>query len=224
MPSKAKRKAAKRPSRVVKGKPAATKPTLLSGGNPQVEKADGDAPVQAYIAAMPGWKRDVGRRLDALIGRNVPKVRKAVRWNSPFYGVEGQGWFLNFHCFTKYVKVAFFRGSRWSCPTRRVQAQGRALPRYPRGRPARRGADGDVDQAGGRPARLDSVAWAGSDGRGDRSWHPLNIVNDVGICLFLRESRFAARETREVRGELEDLIFLGGGERWQGRGEQGGVE
>ena len=111
MPSKAKRKAAKRPSRVVKGKPAATKPTLLSGGNPQVEKADGDAPVQVYIAAMPGWKRDVGRRLDALIGRNVPKVRKAVRWNSPFYGVEGQGWFLNFHCFTKYVKVAFFRGA-----------------------------------------------------------------------------------------------------------------
>jgi hypothetical protein len=68
-------------------------------------------PVQAYIAAMPGWKRDVGRRLDALIVRNVPNVRKAVRWNSPFYGVEGQGWFLNFHCFTKYVKVAFFRGT-----------------------------------------------------------------------------------------------------------------
>ena len=87
------------------------KPALLAGGNPQIAKADGDAPVRAYIAAMPGWKRDVGRRLDALIVRNVPNVRKAVRWNSPFYGIEGQGWFLNFHCFTKYVKVAFFSGA-----------------------------------------------------------------------------------------------------------------
>jgi len=84
---------------------------LLSGGNPQIAKADGDAPVQAYIAAMPGWKRDLGHRLDALIVRSVPGVRKAVKWNSPFYGVEGQGWFLNFHCFTNYVKVAFFRGA-----------------------------------------------------------------------------------------------------------------
>ena len=84
---------------------------LLSGGNPQIQKAEGDAPVQAYIAAMPGWKRDVGKRLDALIARNVPKVRKAVKWNSPFYGIEGQGWFLSFHVFTRYVKVAFFRGS-----------------------------------------------------------------------------------------------------------------
>jgi hypothetical protein len=89
----------------------AAKPALLAGGNPQIAKADGDAPVQAYIAAMPGWKRDVGRRLDALIVRTVPNVRKAVRWNSPFYGIEGQGWFLSFHCFTKYVKVAFFRGT-----------------------------------------------------------------------------------------------------------------
>jgi hypothetical protein len=89
----------------------ATKPALLAGGNPQIAKADGDAPVQAYIAAMPGWKRDVGRRLDALIVRTVPDVRKAVKWNSPFYGIEGQGWFLNFHCFSKYVKVAFFRGT-----------------------------------------------------------------------------------------------------------------
>jgi hypothetical protein len=89
----------------------ATKPALLAGGNPQIAKADGDAPVQAYITAMPGWKRDVGRRLDALIVRTVPDVRKAVKWNSPFYGIEGQGWFLNFHCFTKYVKVAFFRGT-----------------------------------------------------------------------------------------------------------------
>ena len=94
------------------GPPA--KPKLLAGGNPQIAKADGDAPVEAYIAAMPGWKRDLGRRLDALIVRNVPNVRKAVRWNSPFYGIEGQGWFLNFHCFTRYVKVAFFRGASLS--------------------------------------------------------------------------------------------------------------
>ena len=82
-----------------------------SGGNPQIAKADGDAPVQAYIAAMPGWKRDIGKRLDALIVRNVPNVRKAVKWNSPFYGIEGQGWFLGFHVFTHYVKVTFFRGT-----------------------------------------------------------------------------------------------------------------
>jgi hypothetical protein len=87
------------------------KPTLLSGGNPQIAKADGDGPVQAYIEAMPGWKRDVGRRLDGLIVRSAPNVRKVVRWNSPFYGVEGQGWFLSFHCLTRYVKVAFFRGT-----------------------------------------------------------------------------------------------------------------
>jgi hypothetical protein len=87
------------------------KPALLAGGNPQIAKADGDAPVQAYIAAMPGWKRDVGRRLDALIVRTVPGVRKAVKWNSPFYGIDGQGWLLSFHCFTRYVKVAFFRGT-----------------------------------------------------------------------------------------------------------------
>jgi hypothetical protein len=86
-------------------------PALLAGGNPQIAKADGDAPVQAYIAAMPGWKRDVGRRLDALIVRTVPGVRKAVKWNSPLYGVEGQGWFLGIHVFTNYVKVAFFRGT-----------------------------------------------------------------------------------------------------------------
>ena len=87
------------------------KPTLLAGGNPQIAKANGDAPVQAYIAAMPGWKQDVGRRLDALIVRTVPGVRKAVKWNSPLYGVEGQEWFLGIHCFTNYVKVAFFRGT-----------------------------------------------------------------------------------------------------------------
>ena len=87
------------------------KVVLLSGGNPQIAKADGDAPVQAYIAAMPGWKRDVGKRLDALIVRNVPDVRKAVKWNTPFYGIEGRGWFLGLHTFTHYVKVAFFRGT-----------------------------------------------------------------------------------------------------------------
>ena len=97
--------ASKSPSRKV------AKPTLLAGGNPQIAKADGDAPVQAYIAAMPGWKREVGRRLDALIKRTVPDVHKAVKWNSPLYGVEGQGWFLSVYCFTKYVKVAFFRGT-----------------------------------------------------------------------------------------------------------------
>ena len=86
-------------------------PVLLSGGNPQIAKADGDAPVRAYIAAMPGWKRAVGKRLDALIVRNVPAVRKAVKWNSPFYGIESRGWFLSFHVFTHYVKVTFFRGT-----------------------------------------------------------------------------------------------------------------
>jgi hypothetical protein len=94
------------------GRPPAN-PPLLSGGNPQIPKGHGDAPVQAYVSAMPGWKHDVGRRLDALITRTVPDVRKAVKWNSPFYGAgdETQGWFLSFHCFTHYVKVAFFRGT-----------------------------------------------------------------------------------------------------------------
>jgi hypothetical protein len=92
----------------------AAQPKLLSGGNPQIPKGDGDAPVQAYIAAMPGWKSEAGRRLDALIERVVPEVRKAVRWNSPFYGVEGNGWFLSFHCFDRYIKVAFLRGSSLS--------------------------------------------------------------------------------------------------------------
>ena len=105
---------------------------LLAGGNPQIPKGYGDAPVQAYIAAMPGWKRDVGRRLDALIVRTVPGVRKAVKWNSPLYAVEGEGWFLSVHCMTKYVKVAFFRGtSLASRPSRRVQDEGHALPRHP---------------------------------------------------------------------------------------------
>ena len=95
-----------------KARATETKPVkLLAGGNPQIAKADGDAPVQAYIAAIPGWKRDVGRWLDALIVQNVPDVRKAVKWNSPFYGIDGQGWFLSFHVFTHYVKVTFFRGA-----------------------------------------------------------------------------------------------------------------
>ena len=89
----------------------AGRPKLLSGGNPQIAKGYGDAPVEAYIAAMPGWKSELGRRLDALIAASVPGVQKAVKWNSPFYGLEGQGWFLSFHCFTRYVKVAFFKGA-----------------------------------------------------------------------------------------------------------------
>jgi hypothetical protein len=89
----------------------ARRTVFLSGGNPQIAKAEGNAPVQAYIAAMPGWKREVGRRLDALIVRTFPGVRKAIKWNSPFYGVEGRGWFLSFHVFTRYVKVTFFRGA-----------------------------------------------------------------------------------------------------------------
>lgn len=92
------------------------KPVLLSGGNPQISKADGDAPVQAYIAAMPGWKRDAGKRLDALIARNVPQVRKAVKWNSPFYGIEDKGWFLSFHVFARYIKLTFFRGTALKPP------------------------------------------------------------------------------------------------------------
>jgi hypothetical protein len=104
------------PAKKAKPHANAAKPVkLLSGGNPQIAKTDGNAPVQAYSAAMPGWKRDVGRRLDALIVRSVPNVRKAVKWNTPFYGVAGpreeNGWFLGFHCLAKYVKVAFFHGT-----------------------------------------------------------------------------------------------------------------
>lgn len=97
-----------------KARPRASKPEslkLLAGGNPQIAKADGDAPVQAYIAAIPDWKRAIGKRLDALVVRTVPDVRKAVKWNSPLYGIEGNGWFLGFHVFTRYVKVTFFRGT-----------------------------------------------------------------------------------------------------------------
>jgi hypothetical protein len=90
---------------------AASKPKLLAGGNPQIAKADGDAPVQAYICAMPGWKRDVGHRIDELVSRSVPGVHKGVRWNSAMYGIKGQGWFATFHVFTNYVKVTFFKGT-----------------------------------------------------------------------------------------------------------------
>lgn len=109
------RKASPKGTTKAAAKSASTEPVLLSGGNPQIAKGHGDAPVQAYIAAMPGWKSDVGRRLDALITRTVPGVCKAVKWNSPLYGVEGPdgdgGWFLGIHSFAKYIKVAFFRGA-----------------------------------------------------------------------------------------------------------------
>ena len=103
-------KAAKKKTAKRKTAAKSARPKLLSGGNPQIAKAYGDAPVQAYIAAMPGWKSDVGHRLDALIARTVPGVHKAVKWNSPFYGIDEQGWFLSFHVFARYIKVAFFRG------------------------------------------------------------------------------------------------------------------
>jgi hypothetical protein len=108
-PKRGAAKTAKAPAR--KQAKTSGKTVLLSGGNPQIAKAYGDAPVQAYIAAMPGWKRDVGRRLDAIIARTVPGVKKAVKWNSPFYGVEEGVWFLSFHCFTRYIKVTFFNGA-----------------------------------------------------------------------------------------------------------------
>ena len=120
MPSKAKpkttsaskpRKSAAKSKTPTKARAKAKPVKLLSGGNPQIAKGDGDAPVQAYIAAMPGWKSKLGKRLDAIIVKNVPNVRKAVKWNSPFYGVEGLGWFLSFHVFTRYVKVGFFAGA-----------------------------------------------------------------------------------------------------------------
>ncbi|MDX9912870.1 MAG: DUF1801 domain-containing protein [Phycisphaerales bacterium] len=112
-PTKAKpsKKAGKASAKPADARRTASKPRLLSGGNPQIPKGDGEAPVRAYLDAMPGWKRGVGRRLDELVVRTVPGVKKAVRWNTPFYGVEGQGWFLAFHCITKYVKVSFFGGA-----------------------------------------------------------------------------------------------------------------
>ena len=114
-PVRSKKQTAK-PARAPLAKDPVTGVVLLSGGNPQIPKGDGDGPVQAYIAAMPGWKSELGRRLDALIVRTVPGVEKAVRWNTPFYGVAGQGWFLGFHVFTKFVKVTFFAGTSLEPP------------------------------------------------------------------------------------------------------------
>jgi hypothetical protein len=111
LPASKPRKSATKSKATVKARAKAKPVKLLTGGNPQIAKAEGNAPVQAYIAGMPGWKSDVGRRLDTLIVRNVPNVRKAVKWNSPFYGIEGQGWFLSFHVFTHYVKVTVFHGT-----------------------------------------------------------------------------------------------------------------
>lgn len=113
MTVKSRKKTVKKSATVAKKsvKRVAAKPVkLLSGGNPQIAKGDGNAPVQAYLAAMPGWKRKIGKRLDAIVVRTVPNLQKAVKWNSPFYGVEGLGWFLSYHCFTKYIKVCFFSG------------------------------------------------------------------------------------------------------------------
>lgn len=128
-----------------KAKPAVAKaaPRLLSGGNPQIAKADGDAPVQAYIDAVPGWRGDVCRRLDALVVRHVSGVRKAVKWNSPFYGVEGRGWFLSFHVFTRYVKLTFFNGT--------------ALQPAPSGGTAKQARWIDIDEGGLDEAQI--VSW-----------------------------------------------------------------
>ncbi|TGK42126.1 DUF1801 domain-containing protein [Leptospira andrefontaineae] len=106
-----KKKAPAKKSVIKKKSPKKKEPVLLSGGNPQIAKGYGDGPVQEYISAMPGWKKDIGRKLDEIIVRTVPYVHKAVKWNSPLYGIEGDGWFLGIHVFNKYVKVAFFRGS-----------------------------------------------------------------------------------------------------------------
>ena len=139
-------------------KAAATKPALLSGGNPQIAKADGDAPVQAYIAAMPGWKRDVGRRLDALIVRSVPGVRKAVKWNSPLYWVEGRGlvpWDALLHELRQTGLLP--RHVAATGPARRQQEQGHAVPRHPRGRPTRRSSVrrlGEASQPAARPRNV----------------------------------------------------------------------
>ena len=130
-----------------------TQPKLLSGGNPQIPKADGDAPVQAYIAAMPGWKREVGEQVDALVVAAVPEVRKAVRWNSPFYGVEGQGWFLSTHCFTAYVKLTLLNGAALRPPPPIASKLAGPLPEDPRGRAPRRRAPLRLVRPGGGAAR-----------------------------------------------------------------------
>ena len=134
--AKAKPKAEKAPRRT-KPQKRKTGVVLLSGGNPQIAKGEGDAPVQAYIAAMPGWKRDLGKRLDTLIARSVPSVRKAVKWNSPFYGSVDKGWFLSFHVFTRYVKVTFFNGSQLRPIPSGASKHKDVRYRHPRGRRSR---------------------------------------------------------------------------------------
>jgi hypothetical protein len=113
MDEQPKKKPARKPYRPKKPlvKPADGSPVLLSGGNPQIAKGYGNDVVEAYLSAMPGWKQQVGRRLDTLIVQTVPDVAKAIKWNTPFYGFEGQGWFTAFHCITRYIKVSFFRGT-----------------------------------------------------------------------------------------------------------------
>jgi hypothetical protein len=146
-------------ARKAAAKRVVAKPALLAGGNPQIAKGDGDAPVQAYIAAMPGWKRDVGRRLDALIARTVPGVRKAVKWNSPFYGIDGQGWMLSFHLLHEVRQSGFLpRHVAASAPVGCVQAQGRALPRHPRRRRARRSSARRLGEASQPIARRTHVS------------------------------------------------------------------
>ena len=152
---------------------------LLTGGNPQIAKADGDAPVQAYIAAMPGWKRDVGRRLDTLIVRTVPGVRKAVKWNSPFYGIEGEGWFLSFHTFTNYVKVTFFQGT--SCD-----------PFHPAARPRTR--------AGSTSARMISTRRRWRRGSGRRPPCPAGVSHRLRVPS-LYQRRADAQPGEHIIGE-----------------------
>ena len=133
------------------------KPKLLSGGNPQIAKGYGNAPVKAWLAAIPGWKKALGRRLDALIVRNVPGVAKAVKWNTPFYGFDGKGWFVAFHCFTNYIKVTFFRGTSLDpVPAGRVETPGSAIPRHSRRR-ARRSPVRRMGEAGQRFAGRKNV-------------------------------------------------------------------
>jgi len=107
---------AKKATKKVAARKTTDRPRLLAGDNPQIAKGDGDAPVQAYIAAIPGWKQTLVRDIDRIVTETLPGVRKAVKWNSPFYGVEGKGWFLSLHCFTRYVKVTFFKGTALKPP------------------------------------------------------------------------------------------------------------
>ena len=194
----------------------AAKPALLAGGNPQIAKADGDAPVQAYIAAMPGWKRDVGRRLDALIVRTVPDVRKAIKWNSPFYGIEGQGWFLNFHCFTKYVKVAFFRGTslRPLPPGESKHKEVRYLDIHEDDQLDEEQL-ANVDPAGRRPARLGPVAtvlqmkyvWNFTSPPSRHSF-ARGIVKTGGLACHDDAARSVAGRGRSCRSDQEPSLTI----------------